>query len=187
MSRMLTPQSRAFDEYARESGWPAYSDPGLEFEAPFLRDLLTLWRKLTAGAPLPRRAQLTPRVLKPYLGWISLIERSVDEPGRYRVRLMGSHLANAVGELQGKYLDEVLSPEVVLHWKARLELAEAAQGPMRFVSRVDIEGKKFLRSESFWAPLAGNPGAPPQFFMTTVLSLYSAGEFDPETVNRLIA
>jgi len=180
-------RAHAFDDFARKMGWPAKCDPELDFEAPLLCELLAVWREQSAHGDLPNRHHLGPRVLKSFLGWICILERCESGPVRYRIRLMGSHLANALGDMQGKYLEEVLTPEVVLHWQARLELAETEHRPMRFISRVDIPGKQHLRSESFWAPLAAQAGAPPQFLMAAVLSLFDGQEFEPDSSDWLVA
>lgn len=130
-----------------------------------------LWRKQAENGATPRRSQMTPRVLKPFLKNIAIFERPSNTPVRYRVRVIGTHLAEALGEMQGKYLDEVLPAPVVLQWHARLDLTLAEGRPMRFVSRVDARQLYFLRSETFWAPLASeDEKAPPQILMAANLS-----------------
>ncbi len=161
----------AFNNWAAETGWPAVCDPDLAFNDALLANLHSLWRKKAETDVIPRRSQMTPRVLKPFLKNIAILERASEMPVRYRVRVIGTHLTEALGEMQGKYLDEVLPAPVALQWHARLDLTLAEGRPMRFVSRVDARQLFFLRSETFWAPLASeDKAAPPQVLVAAILS-----------------
>lgn len=160
----------AFNEWAVEREWPAHCDPSLEFDASALGDLLAIWRDKAGSGVMPHRNALTARVLKPHLGNIAILERMSEEAPRYRVRLLGSRLALAIGEMQGKFLDDVLESDVVPHWEARADLALAEQCPLRFVSRVDVRRLYHLRSESLWAPLASDDGAGRLVLMAAILT-----------------
>jgi hypothetical protein len=164
-----TSATLAFNNWAREANWPAVCDPGLNFSASALRHLLTIWREQAGDAPMPHRSRLTARLMKPYLGDISIIERVSADPVRYRVRLMGTRLTGVLGEMQGRYLDETLAPAVLPHWQRRLGLTLAENRPMRFVSRVDLKGKTYLVSENLWAPLAGDDASCPLVLMAAIL------------------
>jgi hypothetical protein len=169
-----TPETLAFNTWAKELGWPAVCDPDLNFEAEILHQLLVIWRALAGTNALPHRAKLTPRVLKPFLKHIIILERTSEYPLRARVRLQGTHLVEVLGEMQGKYLDEALTADVVPHWHSRLGLALSENRPLRFVSRVDVQKKSFLRSETLWAPLAGDDGAPPQVLVSAIMTFNDA-------------
>jgi hypothetical protein len=160
----------AFNEWAKARDWPAYCDPELDFESPALIDLLAIWREQADSDAMPHRNKMTARVLKSHLGHISIIERVTEDTPRYRVRLLGSKLAQILGEMQGKYLEDAIAPEVVPHWQARLDLTLAEGRPMRFVSRVDIRKLHFLRSETFWAPLANDREPPSIVLMAAILT-----------------
>ena len=146
----------AFNEWAKARDWPAFCDPELDFESPALIDLLAIWREQAGCDAMPHRNKMTARVLKSHLRHISIIERVAEDAPRYRVRLLGTRLAQVLGEMLGKYLEDAITPEVVPHWQARLDLTLAEGCPMRFVSRVDMKKLHFLRSETFWAPLAND-------------------------------
>jgi len=166
------PNSRveAFNEWAVTHNWPAHCDPSLNFESPALHDLLAIWREQSGSDAIPHRGKLTARILKSHLGHISIIERMEESPSRYRVRLLGTQLVQALGEMQGKYLDEVIAPDVVPHWNARLDLTLAENRPLRFISRVDMKKLYFLRSETMWAPLASDRESPSIVLMAAILT-----------------
>jgi len=168
----------AFNDWAEAHDWPARCDPDLNFDAPALTDLLGIWREQAGQSGMPQRSQLTARVLKSHLRHISIIERIGDVFPRYRVRLLGTQLAQMLGEMQGRYLDEVMPPEVAAHWQARLDLALAERSPVRFVSRVDMKKLYFLRSESFWAPLADEREPPSIVLMAAILTFNTASAVD---------
>jgi hypothetical protein len=153
------PFAGAFNRWAEEIGWPAVCDPSLAFEAPSLGNLLKIWQDQAGGGVLPRRSQFTARLLKPHLGDIAIIERRGGAAEQYRFRLMGTRLTEALGELQGKTFAQALSPKVTEHWRSRFDLTVSEGRPLRFVSRVDIQKKHFLRSENLWVPLAEENGA----------------------------
>jgi hypothetical protein len=159
MMNTETERARAFNRWAEEAGWPAVCDPSLTFEAPSLRKILRIWQDTAKGGALPQRSQFTARLLKPHLGDIAIIERKGDTAEQYRFRLFGTRLAEALGELQGKTFAQVMTPNVVEHWRTRFNLTVAEGHPLRFVSRVDLQKKNFLRSESLWMPLADDNGA----------------------------
>jgi hypothetical protein len=152
-------RTKAFNHWAEEVGWPAVCDPSLTFEAQPLRKLLKLWQDYAGPGVLPQRSQFTARLLKPHLGNIAIIERKGDAAEQYRFRLLGTRLAEAIGELQGKTFAEVMTANVVDHWRSRFDLTVSEDRPLRFVSRVDIQKKHFLRSESLWMPLANENDA----------------------------
>lgn len=172
MTAVTTPQ--AFDEWAKAHNWPARCDPSLDFESAALKDLLAIWRALGGDTGIPHRNKFSAKILKPYLGNISIMERTCDAVARYRVRLLGTRLSHILGEMQGKYLDEVLNPEVAAHWKARLDVTLGENRPMRFVSRVDARELYFLRSETLWAPLSGDDETTHLVLMVATLTYNSS-------------
>jgi len=114
---------------------------------------------------------------------ISILERVADD--RCLVRLLGTRLAQVLGEMQGKFLNEVIAPQVVPHWHARLDVTLAEGRPMRFVSRVDMKKLYFLRSETFWAPLANDSGPPNIVLMAANLTFNSSIGAEPVEMSRI--
>ena len=171
---MMTPRADSFNDWAQDQGWPARCDPDLDFESPALRDILAIWYEQAGANAFPHRNKMTARVLKAHLGNICILERVIAEQPLWRVRLLGTRLAQILGEMQGKYLHEVIATDVIPHWHARLNVTLAEGRPVRFVSRVDMKHLYFLRSESFWAPLGTESGQPDIVLMSAILTFNSS-------------
>ena len=148
----------AFNEWAAAHNWSARCDPTLTFESDVFRGLLTAWQEQTGSAAIPQRSQMTARVLKPYLGNVAVFERLCD--GRYSVRLMGTRLTEVLGNLQGKILDDAVSPELVSRWHAVLDLVLAEARPLRFSNRHAYKGREYLQAEALDLPLSESGGPP---------------------------
>lgn len=149
----------AYNNWARAQNWPSLCDPSLAFEADILADLLAVWRR-EAGSTIPRRSAMSARTLKPHLGNVAILERTAKSPARYQMRLMGTRLAHIIGDLQGRYLDEVVPPDLLVRWHAALDLTLAEGRPLRFTNRVDFRGLNFLQAELLLAPLLGTGDLP---------------------------
>lgn len=59
--------------------------------------LYRFWRDVRRGRPLPRRADLGPEALRPWLGSLSLYERTEDGAD-FRIRLDGTKIVALTGE-----------------------------------------------------------------------------------------
>ncbi len=165
-----------FNEWAKKRDWPALCDADLVFESPALIDLLAIWRMQAGREAIPQRDRLSARVLKAHLAQIAIFERASAEPLRYRVRLMGTKLAQMLGDMQGKCLEDVTAPETAERWHAVLELVLAEKRPLRFFNRVAYIGREHLQAESFGAPLAESGGAIPMVLVGAVFKTnFSAG------------
>lgn len=147
----------SFNDWAEARAWDSLCDPELRFEAQTLVDALALWRR-HAGDDIPRRSALTARELKPVIGNVAIFERVGRYPSRYRVRLMGTRVSQVLGEMQGRALEDVLSPEAVLRWSAAFDETLKSGRALRFVSKVQIRDLDFLESELLLAPLLDDLG-----------------------------
>jgi len=153
MTIALAARAAAFDDWAKAQDWPALCDPDLAFESEALIDLLAIWRKQAGNDLIPQRSKLSARVLKPHLGRVAIVERVADTPTRYRVRLMGTRLAQLFGEMQGKIMEEIIPADLLPRWQCELNLTLAEGRPLRFISRVDFRKLDFLQAELLLAPL----------------------------------
>jgi hypothetical protein len=153
--------AEAFNSAAHQGGWPAFCDATLNFGSSDLATLLEIWRQSAGTCGLPARERFSLRVLKPFLRNITIYEQ-VSPAGaerRYRVRLMGSTMAEVVGFLSGRYLDEAVPAPFLGRWYASLDATLDAGAPLRFLTRSDTNRTEFLVAEYFSAPMAGGNGS----------------------------
>ncbi|HEY0105246.1 MAG TPA: PAS domain-containing protein [Rhizomicrobium sp.] len=144
-----------FNARAQSRGWFCRVAPVGDFDRPELTAVHALWCDKSAGAPMPARAALSARVMKPWMPNMSLLER-VAEGGRvrYRVRLHGSRLARYNGDKSGKFLDESISPIDAEAYAAVYDLIVATGRPLRLTIEYRVPQISFLTGESFVAPLS---------------------------------
>src|ERR1700744_3614885 len=99
----------AFNARAQDCGWPFTLTTAQDFEHPKLTAMAALWHETARGRAMPERAELTARVMKPFLSNMSLLEKVERDDGpHWRVRLHGSALARYSGDGTGKFLEEVV-------------------------------------------------------------------------------
>ena len=150
-----------YNELAAQLHWPSLCDASARFTHPDLRRLLGVWRKQARQDGIPFRGDLTPRLLKSFLGDIVLYERVAERGGRprWRVRLTGASFAQIMGDLTGKFIDEVVPAEFQPRWTAALDITLQHRAPLRFLSRADTSAMHFLHGEYFSAPLKAADGS----------------------------
>jgi len=145
----------ALNARAKAAGWTFLVGKAEGFEHPPLAAAAALWREKAHGRPMPARADMTARVMKPFMAQMSLLER-VDDAGRdrYRVRLHGSALARYSGDATGKWLEEVVGAERIGSYIGIYDTVLALGIPLRVVSRYQAPELDYLDGESFVAPLS---------------------------------
>ncbi len=146
---------KAFNDRAQAAGWPFTCMPAQDFENAPLAGALELWRAKASGRPMPCRADMTARAMKPYLTHMSLLERVLaDGRPRYRIRLHGSTLARYAGDSTGKFLEDSVSPERLESYAALYDTVLALRAPVRVVSFYQAPEIDYLMGESLLAPLS---------------------------------
>ena len=165
---MMTAAVTGFNQWAEKRDWEARCDPDLAFESPLLRNLLAVWRDQAKGRVAPLREEMTARLLKPFLPSIAVIERL--GPERYRVRLMGTRLTQVLGHLQGKILEEEVSPENAARWHALFQLSLTERRPLRYAAPVAYSGAEYLRAEALHLPLSADGGEPTMLLIAAVFA-----------------
>jgi hypothetical protein len=150
----------SFNTRSEREGWEQLCDPALAFARDDFFAVLSLWKSQAGARALPKRSDMSARVLKPFLPNIGLKERVETNPPRYRWRIVGTRVAQVIGERTGKFTDEGAPPKVSARWNASCDLILASGTPLRFVGRVLAEGKDFMASELLFMPLAGEDGTP---------------------------
>ncbi len=59
---------------------------------PVLQFFLAYWREKRGARALPARADISPREIKPYLGWVCLLD-ALPDYADFRYRLVGSYVS----------------------------------------------------------------------------------------------
>lgn len=102
-----------------------------------------LEKKLRAGGRLPSRSAIRPEELKPWLGWINLLE-VVDGGRDYVFRLYGSNVAREFArDLTGRSISE-LPPEHVPIVTAPFQRVMRERLPCATRHLIHIEGRSFV-------------------------------------------
>jgi hypothetical protein len=156
----ITAAIAALNQQAEAQGWEQFCDPDLSFTDPDFAAVLALWKAHARGRALPLRTDMSARVLKTYLPHISLKERVQENPSRYRWRLIGTRVAQIIGERTGKFSDENAPPLLAARWIASCDLILAIGMPLRIVGRVLADNKDYLSNDLLVMPLADAQGAP---------------------------
>jgi hypothetical protein len=143
-----------FNRFAESTAAPSRCDPTLAFETPALAKALALWREKTGEREIPPRCDFGAHALKAYLPTVAIVE-AVDEGGtrRYRFRLMGTAIADLLGDHTGKFIDEAVASPFRERWSAAMGATLAAGAPLRLFGRVGYNNLNFLSMELLLAPL----------------------------------
>ena len=151
----------ALNAHAKQEGWSIACDTKLVFDNAQLSAMREVWRARCKPGRLPAREDFTLQTLKPFLREI-LITEVINGPSgrRYLHRLVGSHTAQRIGELTGKYLDEALPPPIFKKTVFMFDAVFAHRCPMRILTDFDIRSVDHMRGETFAAPLAADGATP---------------------------
>jgi hypothetical protein len=149
----------ALNAEAESKRWPVRCDGALAFERPELRALLELWQSKAAGG-IPARTAFDMRALKPFASQIVILEREGEgDAGRYRFRLFGSVLSQLFGEHTGRYLDEMVSANMLPGWLAVYDAVLETRQPLRIETYFRLPSENFLKGEILAAPMTDASGA----------------------------
>ncbi|HEX3674258.1 MAG TPA: PAS domain-containing protein [Rhizomicrobium sp.] len=148
----------AFNAQSEAEGWDQLCDPALAFAHRDYAAVIALWKAQAGARPIPARADMTARVLKTFLPNIALKERVATNPSCYRWRLVGTRVAQIIGERTGKLAEEDASPRLIARGIANCDLTLETCAPLRFVGRVLAKDKDFMASEALYLPLADEEG-----------------------------
>ena len=143
-----------FNRFAERTAAPSRCDPTLAFEAPMLLNALALWREKAGADGVPSRRDLGAHALKAYLPHVAIVD-PVDDGvvRRYRFRLMGTAIAELLGDHTGKFIDEAVVSPFRERWTAVMDAPLAAGVPLRIFGRVEYNQMNYLTMELLLAPL----------------------------------
>ena len=119
-----------------------------------LQSLEAWWNLRRGNRLMPQRSDVTPEVLRPWLGNLGMI--AVEYPGnapRFRVTLSGMHLDDYRGfSVTGRYIDELQDGSVCSLPQFHACLAQ--RRPIRFVHDNSQNSMVFRRMAKLLLPLA---------------------------------
>ena len=155
---------------AEALGWQVRWSVATRFDDPELNSLLSLWYE-KAALGFPTRADFSLKQLKAVLPDISIIERVYAKSGpRYRVRLVGTAIAQSFGEQTGKYIDDFVPPELMDRWAGGYAAILETGKPIRVVNKFALPQVNYLYGEALSAPLADSKGEPNLVLSVTYMS-----------------
>jgi hypothetical protein len=122
-----------------------------------LENLLAYWLRKCEGRRMPARGDLPTAELKPWMGYIALIE--IRGENAFRVRLSGTNLIRRFGrEATGMFADE-LAGDIARHLRAILRMAAETQAPVVAESAVPL-GRSTLWHADLVLPLTDGDAQP---------------------------
>jgi hypothetical protein len=152
--------ARAFNQRASSQHWQQACDPTLAFTDPYYSELLGIWRTKAGDRKMPTRSQMTARDLKNYLRHIVLMQREEKNPSRYRWRLIGTSVTEIVGHNTGKLFEDSIPTEFLPRWTESFDMILDSEQPWRFLGRVKLQGREYLKAEHLYMPLTDDNGFP---------------------------
>ena len=165
---------------------PARCDPALDFEHSQLNEAVELWRQTAQGREMPRRRDMTARALKQFLPNLAIVD-AVDNGGvcRFRMRLMGTALAELLGDHTGRFIDEFVRSPFHERWCAIFSAAIAAGEPVRVFGRIEYRQLDYIAIEMMAAPIDGSPSAAKAVLIVAQTSFSARHVFAPLVRNRI--
>jgi len=83
-----------------------------QIESKLIHQLFSYWQSLCGDNAIPRRGDIDPAAILPFLPNILLVDFEQD-PFRIKFRLVGTKIVEVTGfEFTGKYFDEIAMPDV---------------------------------------------------------------------------
>jgi hypothetical protein len=152
--------ARALNRKAAETKSYHFCDPTLAFGDSVYARFLALWQSKAGTRPLPAKSEISPRDLKDFLPNIIIVQRVAENPSDYVCRLIGSKVAEVVGNSTGKRIEESAPSELAARWIECADLILDGGQPMRFLGRVHLKGSEYLDAENLFVPLADDQGRP---------------------------
>ena len=135
------------------------------------QDFIEIWNSKHRDDGLPRRPDIDPSDLKPFLGRIMVIEivRSDSMMPRFKYRLFGSAIAELQhSDLTGRYVDEILQIDEYARVSQVYMTMMSKHRPHFLTDRAPL-GREIIVYERVMCPLRGKLGDEVDF----LIGLYS--------------
>lgn len=115
------------------------------------------WNRLRGERAMPRRDEIDPVDLAPWLPYVSIMEIHYD-PFRVRYRVVGTEVARIVGEdFSSRWLDETgWEPKSIALNRLLYEKVAATKRPLYGLSMVSFGGREDWIFEWVLLPLSGD-------------------------------
>jgi len=132
---------------------------------PMIANIHAYWRSKCAGRPMPARRDIDmveiDRGILPYLILHDVVRASDDVRPRYRYRLVGTGIVNAIGaEVTNRFVDEVLSPARLGNVVDWLDAAERTGTPMTLDLPLAFPDRDFRGARRIVLPLSDDGDRP---------------------------
>jgi hypothetical protein len=102
----------------------------LSIESSIIRELFDYWRGKCRGTAIPRRTDIDPAEILPILPNLMIVDFE-QQPFRVRFRLVGTKVVEITGfEFTGRYLDEIVKPDVEAAFIECYETASRTKQPV---------------------------------------------------------
>jgi len=132
------------------------ADPSLAFERAELKDLLAKWDALRHGRLMPARADLDLFDLKRHLGDLFLVDVE-REPFRFRYRLVGTRITNAVQrDATGLYFEDLYAGKLLGSMIEVETWVVTQRAPLRIFSRTGHPHTRIYAYEGLLLPLSAD-------------------------------
>jgi hypothetical protein len=152
--------AKAFNQRALSHNWHQACDPTLAFSDAYYAQFLTVWQNKAGTRKMPSRSQMTARDLKDYLRHVTLVQREEENPSRYRWRLIGTSVTEIIGHHTGQLFEDSVPFEHLPRWTETCDMILESEQPWRFLGRVHIRGREYLKAEQLYLPLSDDNGIP---------------------------
>ena len=153
--------AKSFNENAIRQDWHQFCDPTLAFTEPCYEKFFAVWRAKAGGNSMPSRSQMTARDLKDFLRDIMIVQREEENGAlHYRWRLLGTNITKIIGHQTGKLFEETCPYRHVTRWMTCCNMVLESEQPWRFLGRVQLEERNYLKAEHLYVPLADDDGVP---------------------------
>jgi hypothetical protein len=133
--------ARALNQKAAQQKCHHFCDPTLAFRNPVHEQFLSLWKSKAGTRAMPAKSEITPRDLKDFLRDIILVHRVAENPSQYVCRVIGTKVAEVVGHITGKTIEESAPSELSARWLECADLILNGGQPLRFLGRVHLKDR----------------------------------------------
>lgn len=131
------------------------------------------WKSLQMEEALPHRRDIGMDRLRPWLGWVSLIDGDLASR-RFRWRLIGSKITALLGrDATGQWFDDLYDGEVLEGYRHFFSLSLERRSPVFLAGDVEFLDKKHILFDSVHLPLVDTGPGPDLILLCADMRLAS--------------